>query len=340
MVTFKAAVIQAASIAFDLEATLAKLESLVQEASSTGAKLLVFPEAFLGGYPKGTTFEAYIGGRTQEGREWFNRYYQNSIQLPSPELDRLIAIAKKYQVMLVIGVIEKDGYTLYCTIIHIDPQLGYLGKHRKVMPTAAEKLIWGFGDASTLSVFDTTLGKLGSVICWENYMPLLRMTMYHKGIQLYCAPTADDRDSWVASMQHIAKEGRCFVFSSCQFNRRKDYPMDYPTLLNEDLETVYFRGGSCIVNPMGELLVGPNFEKETILYADIDMDDIIRYHWEFDVVGHYSRPDLFQLNVNENVQSNIIINSNGKEYNSNNNNQQQIQTTKNTVESITSSNLS
>ena len=165
------------------------------------------------------------------------------------------------------------------------------------MPTGSERLVWGFGDGSTLPVYDTSLGKLGAVICWENYMPLMRMAMYSKGIQLYCAPTADNRDSWLASMRHIALEGRCFVLSCNQFVRAKDYPDDLCPSGNP--EDIISRGGSCIVDPFGNFLVEPHFGDETILMADLDMAEIARGKYDFDVVGHYARPDVFQLLVNE-----------------------------------------
>src|SRR6266568_742335 len=165
-----------------------------------------------------------------------------------------------------------------------------------------------FGGGSTLPVFDTPIGRLGAVICWENYMPLLRMTMYRKGIQLYCAPTADGRDEWIASMQHIALEGRCFVLSCNQFARRSDYPASYVTPFGDAPETVLSRGGSCIVNPLGQMLAGPNFSEEDIMTADLDLGDIARGKYDFDVVGHYARPDIFSLHVNEHPQSPVIRN--------------------------------
>jgi nitrilase len=174
-----------------------------------------------------------------------------------------------------------------------------MGKHRKLMPTAMERLIWGFGDGSTLPVFKTPLGKLGAVICWENYMPMLRMAMYAKGIELYCAPTADQRDTWIPTMQHVAMEGRCFVLSCNQFARRRDFPKDYRAAQGDDPETIMSRGGSVIVNPLGQILAGPNYEDECILSADLDMADIARGKYDFDVAGHYARPDVFRLHVNE-----------------------------------------
>jgi len=161
-----------------------------------------------------------------------------------------------------------------------------------------ERLVWGFGDGSTMPVFDTPLGKIGAVICWENYMPLFRTYMYSQGIQLYCAPTADDRDTWLASMQHTALEGRCFVLSCCQYLLRKDCPHEYAAVQGDDPETVLMRGGSCIVGPQGNVLAGPNFEGPCILTAELDLDDIARGKYDLDAVGHYARPDVFRLHVN------------------------------------------
>ena len=204
---------------FDPERTLKKVDSLSTEAARKGARLVLFPEAFVSAYPRGMDFGAVVGSRTDEGREQFHRYWESSIDVPGPAVEALGRTAKKCQIYLVIGVIERHGGTLYCTVLFFAPEGTYLGKHRKVMPTASERLVWGFGDGSTMPVFDTPLGKLGAVICWENYLPLLRTAMYGKGIELYCAPTADPRDSWIASMRHIAVEGRCFVLSCNQFNR-------------------------------------------------------------------------------------------------------------------------
>ena len=220
----RAAVVQAASIAFDREQTLEKAADLTADAARRGAQLVVFPEAFVSGYPRGSTFGTVVGARTAEGREEYRRYWASAVDVPGPAVDALGAIARDNGVYLVMGVIEREGGTLYCTVLFFAPTGHYLGKHRKLMPTAAERLVWGYGDGSTLPVFATEIGKLGAVICWENYMPLLRTAMYGKGIQLYCAPTADGRDSWLATVRHIACEGRCFVLSCNQFARRRDYP--------------------------------------------------------------------------------------------------------------------
>jgi nitrilase len=297
----RAAVVQAGSVGFDREGSLAKLERLVADAAREGAELAVFPEAFISAYPDGLDFGALVGRRTDAGRDHFRRYFESAIEVPGPDVERIAASARDHALHLVVGVIEREGGTLYCTALFFSPA-GYLGKHRKLMPTAMERLVWGFGDGSTLPVFDTPLGRLGAVICWENYMPMLRTAMYSKGIQLYCAPTADDRDSWLPSMRHVAIEGRCFVLTSCQFLRRSDLPADIPNGVSEDPEAILMRGGSAIVDPFGRVLAGPCFNEEAILTAELDLDQIARGKFDFDAVGHYSRPDIFQLKVNEEPQ--------------------------------------
>jgi nitrilase len=244
-------------------------------------------------------FGAVVGSRSDAGRDHFRRYWESSVDVPGPGVDQLGSIARDNALYLVIGVVERERGTLYCSVLFFAPDGAFLGKHRKVMPTASERLVWGFGDGSTMPVFETPLGRVGAVICWENYLPLMRAAMFAKGIEIYCAPTADPRDSWIASMRHIAVEGRCFVLSSNQFNRRRDFPADYPGALGDDPEAVVTRGGSCIVDPFGHVLAGPNYEGESILVAEIDRAQILRGKFELDVVGHYARPDLFQLHVDE-----------------------------------------
>jgi nitrilase len=296
---FKASVIQAAPVMFDREATVAKVRILCAQAAQQNTQLVVFPEAFVSGYPKGLDFGARVGGRTPEGRRMFRRYFESAVDVPGPAVDALAAIAREYALFMVIGVIEREGGTLYCTVLFFDPRGTLLGKHRKLMPTAMERVVWGMGDGSTMPVFATEIGKIGAVICWENYMPLLRTAMYSKGIELYCAPTVDDRETWARSMQHIAFEGRCFVLSAVQYLRRGDCPADYPAVQGDDPATVLIRGGSVIVNPQGVVLAGPHYEGETILTAEIHLEEIAEGKYDLDVVGHYSRPDVFHLTVNE-----------------------------------------
>src|SRR3982074_1497336 len=273
---FKAAVVQAAPVVFDCERTLKKVQALAAEAARQGARLVAFPEAFVSAYPRGVDFGAVGGSRSDAGREQFRRYWESSVDVPGRAVEALGRTAKSCGIYLVIGVIERDRGTLYCTVLFFSDDGAYLGKHRKIMPTASERLVWGFGDGSTMPVFNTPVGRVGAVICWENYLPLMRASMYAKGIELYCAPTADPRDSWVASMRHIAVEGRCFVLSCNQFNRRKDFPAEYRSPLGDDPNTIMSRGGSCIVDPFGNFLAGPDTDGEAILVAEIDRTQIIR----------------------------------------------------------------
>ena len=295
---FIAAVVQAAACPTDTMASALKAASLIRRAAAEGARLAVFPEAFLGGYPKGASFGTPVGLRKPSGRREYQAYYEAAIDLDGEEVALLSEATAATGLFVVIGVIERDGGTVYCTALFLDGARGVIAKHRKLMPTAAERLIWGFGDGSTLPVIQTELGRIGTVICWENYMPMLRMAMYDQGISLYCAPTADDRDGWAATMRHVALEGRCFVLSACQHITRSAYPEDYDCALGNEPTTVLMRGGSMIVAPLGDILAGPDYSGETILYATIDPAEIIRGKYDFDVVGHYARPDVFQLSVN------------------------------------------
>ncbi len=296
---FKAAVVQAGSILYDTAASLRKLADLTADAARQGAELVVFPEAFVGGYPKGLDFGARLGSRSAEGREEFRRYFEGAIETGGPEAAAIGEAARANGVHLVTGVIERAGGTLYCTVLIYGPEGALLGKHRKLMPTALERLVWGFGDGSTLPVVQTSLGRIGAVICWENYMPLLRTAMYAKGIQLYCAPTVDDRDTWLPTMQTIALEGRCFVLSACQYMTSAAFPREHAAHRDGAEEQVLIRGGSCAIDPLGRILVSPSFEGERIALAEIDLREIARGKYDLDVVGHYARPDIFQLSVNE-----------------------------------------
>ncbi len=303
----RVAVVQAAPVAFDTGRTLQKIEQLSAEAAARGAKLVLFPEAFVGGYPRESSFGATVGNRTAEGRDEYRTYWESAIEARGEAADRLAGIAASNRIYLIVGVIERDGGTLYCTVLFFAPDGAYMGKHRKLMPTGSERLIWGFGDGSTMPVYDTPLGKVGAVICWENYMPLLRAAHYAKGVQIYCAPTADGRDTWLATMRHVAVEGRCFVLSCNQFARRSDYPADYAGDAGGEPDKVMSRGGSCIINPFGEILSGPDYEGEVILTADLDMAQIARGKFDFDAVGHYARPDVFSLSVDETPKTPVVF---------------------------------
>ena len=302
----RAAVVQDHPVLFDKIATVERVGDLVVRAAAEKAQVVLLPEAFMGGYPKGLDFGARLGLRLPRGREEFGRYFESAIDVPGPECEELARIAREASVLLVIGVIEREGGTLYCTVLHFAPDGSLLGKRRKLMPTAMERLIWGRGDGSTLEVFETPFGRLGSVICWENYMPLLRTHMYAQGIELYCAPTADDRDTWLSTLKHIALEGRCFVLSACQYLTRGDCPSDFDTISGSEPETVLMRGGSCIVSPLGEVLTGPDFDGPTILTADLDLDTIPGAKYDLDVVGHSARPDIFRLSVDTSPRRSVV----------------------------------
>lgn len=302
----KVAIAQIAAVAFDASACLEKMALWASKAADSGAQLVVFPEAILPGYPASLDW----GGdstafRSTVGEEEFALYYNGAIELDKQGYKPLQAIAQTHKIFVVAGVIEKDGGTLYCTSVMLGPDGTILGKHRKLMPTVAERLVWGRGDGSTLPVVDTSIGKLGTVLCWENYMPLLRTTMYAKGVQLYCAPTADDTDRWFNTMQHIAFEGGCFVLSACQYSVRSDFPANYGSIPEPESGTPLFRGGSCIVGPDGNFIVQPNTEGETLLTATLDFEEIVKAKYRFDAVGHYSRPDVFSLGINESEQSQL-----------------------------------
>ena len=307
----RVAVVQAGSVPFDTEACVDKAVRLTADAAATGAKVVLFPEAFIAGYPKGLSYGLVVGARDPVGREEFRLYLDAAIEVPGIHTLRLGEAAAAAGVYLVMGVIERELGTCYCTVLFFGPDGSLLGKHRNLMPTALERMIWGFGDGSTLTVVDSPYGRIGSVICWENYMPMLRMAMYAKNVALYCAPTADDRDTWLSSMRHVALEGRCFVLSACQFLRRKDFPDTVRVSLGESPDAVLMRGGSAIIGPLGNVLAGPDFEGETILTAELDLGDIGRGKFDFDVAGHYSRPDVFRLIVNEASMS--AVETRGKE---------------------------
>ncbi|MBU6366999.1 MAG: nitrilase [Gemmatimonadetes bacterium] len=282
------AVVQAAPVSFDLPRTLETVAARTAEAAARGAQLVLFPEAFVSAYPRGISFGAVVGHRTEAGRAWFQRYWASSITVPGPAVDALGAIAARHAVTLAIGVIERDGGTLYCVLLVLGPDGTLLAKHRKVMPTASERLVWGYGDGTDLAVVDTPAGRVGGAICWENYMPLLRHRLYAQGVELYLAPTADARERWVASMRHIALEGRCYVLSANQCTRRRDYPDDYPLEGVTDPDALVSRGGSCIVDPAGEVIAGPVYDAEAVLVATLDPGALVRGKFDFDAVGHYA----------------------------------------------------
>jgi nitrilase len=286
----KVAVAQVGSVLFDTASTLQRVERLCEKAAAEGVRLIVFPEALLGGYPKGLDFGAVVGSRSDAGKVMFARYFKGAVACPGEETEMVAEWARRGGLHIVIGVVERDGGTLYCSSLLFSPECGLVAKHRKLMPTGSERLIWGLGDGSTMQVVETEIGRIGMAICWENYMPLYRQHLYEQGVQLWCAPTVDAREMWQTSMRHIAYEGRCFVLSACQRLTKEDWPVDL-------LEAGgVIDGRSLIVSPRGCVVAGP-MEETGLLVADIDMDEIARGKFDLDVAGHYNRPDVFGFGV-------------------------------------------
>lgn len=297
MKRFKVGVVQSTPVFFDLEATLEKTEAIVAEQAAEGVSLLLFPESYLPGYPRGFDFGAVVGRRTQEGRKTWQAYWDNSVAVSDRHCERLAAMAKKYEMFIVMGVTERDeqASALYCSLLYFSPTDGFMGCHRKLKPTGSERLIWGEGSASDLKVYPTALGKIGGLICWENLMPLARMALYQQGIQIYLAPTADARTTWLPILQHIAQESRCFVLGANQYFRKSDYPNEWRELAQ--VEEDCCRGGSVIVSPLGEVIAGPLWNEEGVLTTTVDLDEVIQSRYDFSAAGHYNRPDLFDFKV-------------------------------------------
>lgn len=276
--------------------TVEKILSYEQELIDKKVKLVVLPEATIGGYPKGSQFGTYLGYRLPEGRKEFVEYHKQSIEVPGPEISQLEGLSKRTGTMIVTGVIERGGSTLYCTMVYIDPDRGLVGKHRKLMPTATERLVWGQGDGSTLYVAESKeLGGIGGGICWENYMPLYRAAYYAKGLNIYVAPTVDDREIWASLIKTIAVEGRQFAISAVPFLSWEEHTRDVPGYTREQP----INGGSLIVDPYGEVLAGPFVGAEGLLTAEIDLDIILEARYDLDPTGNYTRPDVFKLTVDE-----------------------------------------
>ncbi|XVF55798.1 hypothetical protein PTKIN_Ptkin06aG0065900 [Pterospermum kingtungense] len=291
----RATVVQASTVFFDTPATLDKAERLIAGAAAYGSQLVVFPEAFVGGYPRGLSFQS-IAASTEDNEE-FLKYHASGIEVPGPEVDRLAKIAGKYKVHLVMGAVERAGFYLFSAILFFDSMGRYLGKHRKLMPIASECVVWCSGEKSSLPLYGTAIGKVGGLLYWDNRIPSLRTELYAKGIEIYCAPTADAREEWRASMIHIAIEGRCFVLSANQFCRRKDYPLPVSKCIDGDsngdlsLDTIICNGGSVIVSPSGTILAGPNYQGESLISADLDLEEIIQAKLEFNEVRPSMGPD-------------------------------------------------
>jgi nitrilase len=303
----RVAAVQAAGLPFDPEGATDVVCAKTAEAAAQGARLILFPEAYVGGYPWGLSFGTAVGGRSEAGRRAWERYWSSAVDVPGPEVDRMREAARAAGVYLCVGVIERDstfsGGTLFCTLLYIGPDGTLLGKHRKLKPTAAERVVWGEGDGSTLTAVDTPFGTIGGLICWENYMPLARMAMYGKGVDIYLAPTADARPRWQATLQHIALEGRCFVIGCNQYVHRDMYPDDLEIADELDAwpETLS-AGGTAIYDPLGSCVAEPLYNEAGIVTAELDLTAIARSKFDFDVTGHYARPDVFHLEVDESVR--------------------------------------
>jgi nitrilase len=303
----KIAVVQESPILLDRKKTIDKAVGLVEQAAANHAELVVFPEAFISGYP------AWIW-RLRPGEDWdvskelYAQLLESAVDLDANELSPLCDVAKKHKITLVCGLNELDGKsssaTLYNSAVVIGGDGNILNHHRKLMPTNPERMVWGFGDASGLNVVDTPVGKVGTLLCWENYMPLARYALYAQGVELYIAPTYDSGDGWIGTMQHIAREGRCWVVCCGVALERDDIPADFPekeTLYPED-EAWINPGDSAVIAPEGEIVAGPMHEKKGILYGEIDLSLVAPAKRILDVVGHYSRPDIFTLQVNKQPQ--------------------------------------
>ena len=293
-----AAAVQATPVFLDREATVERSCKLIEEAGVNGAGLIVFPETFIPTYPDWVWRAPAWDGPSAD---LYGRLLENAVEIPSHTTDAIGKAAKRAKAHVAMGVNEREpnGGTVYNTHVYFGPDGKILGKHRKLMPTGGERLVWGMGDGSTLEVYDTPFGRLGGLTCWENYMPLARYAMYAKGIDVWVAPTWDQGDSWVATLRHIAKEGRVFVVGVAPLLRGSDVPEDVPG--RSDLwggeDDWMNKGYSTIVGPGGDVLAGPLVEEEGILYAELDTAVARRARHEFDPVGHYSRPDVFHLTV-------------------------------------------
>jgi len=308
----KVAVVQYAPVVFDREKTIEKAIKFVKEAADNGAQLVVFPEAFISGYP------AWVW-RLRPGNDWgtsealHQKLVNSAVDLGENHLHKLQQAAKKHAITLVCGFNERDNQlsqnTVYNSVVTIGQDGEILNHHRKLMPTNPERMVWGFGDGSGLNVVQTPVGRIGTLICWENYMPLTRYSLFAQGVEVYIAPTYDSGEAWIGTMQHIAREGRCWVISSGVVLTAADIPDDFPDKENiySDPDEWINKGDSVVIAPGGKIVAGPLHQQQTILYADIDLSKVVDGRRSLDVAGHYSRPDVFTLEVNKNKQSSLKV---------------------------------
>jgi len=298
---FKVAVAQISPVFLDKKATVEKAIRHIEQAAKNGSKLITFPEAFIPGYPDWVW--TVPAGKKAQLNELYTELWNNAISIPDESTNKLCKAAKKSKIMVAMGINERNSdasnASLYNTILFIDQNGEIMGKHRKLIPTGGERLIWTQGDGSTIDVFDTSLGRLSGLICWENYMPLARAALYSWGTQVYLAPTWDSSDVWLSGMRHIAKEGGVFVVGCCMAIKKSEIPVKYEFRNNYSQDKKWINvGNSCIVNPKGDFIAGPLNSKQNILYADISLDEIPANKWILDTAGHYARPDVFKLSVN------------------------------------------
>ena len=298
----KVAVVQDSPVFLDKEATIEKVCTLIKAASQQGANLILFPEAFISGYPDWVwTLPAF---KKQDISKMFTALYNSSISTTDKAIKLLCESAKLNNIIVVIGANEKNSErsnaTLFNSMIYIDNTGKLLGIHRKLIPTKSERMMWGQGDGNSLLSFDTSIGKIGGLLCWENYMPLARNVMYEAGVQIYLAPTWDSSETWLNAMRHIAFEGGMFVLSTAQAIKKDEIPDEYEfkKLYADDREWIN-KGNSCIINPQGQIISDPLKERQGIIYADMDLNEITNQKWQFDVAGHYARPDVFDFSVNK-----------------------------------------
>ncbi|MHB1242616.1 MAG: carbon-nitrogen hydrolase family protein [Gaiellaceae bacterium] len=294
------ACVQVEPAIFDRARTLDRVDERTAEAAAAGAALVVFPETFVPAYPSSVWAKALAGWGEPGAKEAFALLHRESLELPGPDADRLAAAAREHGVWLVIGVNELDPErpgTLYNSLLYYSPAGELALHHRKLVPTNHERLVWGQGDGRGLRAIETPLGRIGGLICWENYMPLARFSLYESGVEIYIASTADDGDAWQATLRHIALESRAFVVSPCHFQRAGSYPEDFPLRGLLEGRDLLGRGGSAILGPDGSTLAGPLYGEEGILYAELDPELLLQSRQRFDPAGHYHRPDVLSLTV-------------------------------------------
>ena len=296
----RVACVQAEPVILDREATIDKLVGLVGETAAEGASLLVFPEAFIPVYPSSSWAKALAGWSDPRAKAAFARLAAEAVTVPGEAVDRIGQAASEHGVWIVTGVTEVDPErpgTLYNTLLYHAPDGELALRHRKLVPTNHERLVWGQGDGGGLRAIPTELGRIGGLICWENYMPLARFALYESGVEIYVASTADDSDEWQATLVHIARESRAFVVAPSHFQRASSYPDDFPLRDELDGVDVVGRGGSAILAPDGSYLAGPLYDEEGVLYADLDPALLLAERQRFDPAGHYHRPDVLRLKV-------------------------------------------